>query len=125
MSQFSRFLLVGLVNTFLGYAVIFGCMYLGKLSPELSNIVGYTVGLFISYFLNRYFTFRCAQSCGLQFVRFALVFLVAYFANFATLVVFVRFFAINSGFSQIIAGIMYVVTAYLLNKNYVFRTVHI
>jgi len=122
MNQFSRFLLVGVANTALGYAVIFACMYLVGLSPELSNVAGYVVGLLVSYFLNRHFTFRSAQRRSTEFVRFALVFLTAYSANLAVLIVLVRALAVHAGLSQVIAGIIYIGTAYLLNKRYVFRS---
>lgn len=122
MNQFSRFLLVGVANTALGYAVIFACMYLAGLSPELSNAAGYTVGLLASYFLHRYFTFRSAQRRSIEFVRFALVFLTAYTANLTVLVVLVRALAVHAGLSQILAGVIYIGTAYLLNKHYVFRS---
>jgi putative flippase GtrA len=122
MNQFSRFLLVGVANTALGYAVIFGCMYLAGLSPELSNAAGYAVGLLVSYFLNRHFTFRSAQRRSTEFVRFGIVFLVAYTANLAVLIVLVRTLEVHAGLSQLIAGVIYIGTAYLLNKNYVFRS---
>lgn len=122
MNQLSRFLLVGVANTALGYAVIFGCMYLAGLSPELSNAAGYTVGLLASYFLNRHFTFRSAQRRSTEFARFALVFLTAYTANLAVLIVLVRALAVHAGLSQVIAGVIYIGTAYLLNKHYVFRS---
>jgi len=122
MNQFSRFLLVGIANTALGYAVIFACMYLAGLSPELSNAAGYTVGLLASYFLNRHFTFRSAQRRSTEFVRFALVFLTAYTANLAVLIVLVHALAVHAGLSQVIAGVIYIGTAYLLNKHYVFRS---
>jgi putative flippase GtrA len=121
MSQFSRFLIVGVANTALGYAVIFACMYLAGLSPELSNAAGYAVGLIASYFLNRHFTFRSIQRRSTEIVRFALVFLTAYTVNLAVLIVLVRVLAIHSGLSQVIAGIFYIGTAYILNKHYVFR----
>ena len=122
MNQFSRFLSVGVANTALGYAVIFGCMYLAGLSPELSNAAGYAVGLLVSYFLNRHFTFRSAQRRSTEFVRFGIVFLVAYTANLVVLIVLVRTLEVHAGLSQLIAGIIYVGTAYLLNKHYVFRS---
>lgn len=121
MNQFSRFLLVGVANTVLGYAVIFGCMYLVKLSPELSNATGYAVGLLASYFLNRHFTFMSAQRRSTEFVRFVLVFLTAYVANLGILIVLVRVIKVHAGISQVIAGVIYIVTAYFLNKYYVFR----
>ena len=122
MNQFSRFLSVGVANTALGYAVIFGCMYLAGLSPELSNAAGYAVGLLFSYFLNRHFTFRSAQQRSMEFVRFGIVFLVAYTANLAVLTVLVRTLEVHGGLSQVIAGVIYIGTAYLLNKRYVFRS---
>lgn len=122
MSQFFRFLLVGIANTVLGCAVIFGCMYLGGLTPELSNLAGYLVGLLMSYFLNRYFTFRSIQRCSTEFVRFVLVFLAAYSANLIMLVVFVRGVGIHAALSQVFAGVVYIGTTYLLNKRFVFHS---
>lgn len=122
MNQFSRFVLVGVANTALGYAVIFGCMYLAGFSPELSNAAGYAVGLLASYFLNRNFTFKSAQRLSTELVRFVLVFLTAYAANLLVLIVLVRALAIHAGPSQVIAGVIYIGTTYVLNKHYVFRS---
>jgi putative flippase GtrA len=121
MSQFFRFLLVGVANTALGYLVIFGCMYLAGLSPEFSNLIGYAFGLIVSYLLNRNYTFKSLQSRRTEFVRFVLVFLIAYAANFLILVALVRWWDMHAGLSQILAGVIYVCTSYLLNNNYVFR----
>lgn len=121
MSQFIRFILVGIVNSGLGYAIIFACMYLAKLSPELSNVIGYMIGLFLSYLLHRGFTFGSKQNPRAEFVRFVFVFLVAYLANLATLIILVRVVDIHAGLSQVIAGAVYVGTSYLLNRIYVFR----
>jgi len=125
MNQFSRFLLVGVANTALGYAVIFACMYLAGLSPELSNAVGYLVALVVSYFLHRHFTFRSARRRNTEFVRFVIVFLIAYTANFIVLVVLVRGLGIHAALSQVVAGVVYVGTAYLLNKRYVFHSTEV
>lgn len=125
MSQFFRFLLVGIANTAFGCAVIFGCMYLGGLTPELSNLAGYLVGLLMSYFLNRYFTFRSIQRCSTEFVRFVLVFLAAYSANLIMLVVLVRGLGIHAALSQVFAGVVYIGTTYLLNKRFVFHATEV
>jgi putative flippase GtrA len=125
MKQFSRFLLVGFANTVLGYAVIFGCMYLAGLTPELSNAVGYLVGLVVSYLLNRHFTFRSARRRSTEFVRFVIVFLTAYTANFVVLVGLVRGLGLHAALSQVVAGVVYIGTAYLLNKRYVFHSTEV
>ena len=125
MRQFSRFLLVGFANTALGYAVIFGCMYLGGLTPELSNAVGYLVGLVMSYFLNRHFTFRSARRRSTEFLRFVIVFLTAYTTNLLVLIVLVHGLEIHAALSQIVAGVAYIGTAYLLSKRYVFHSTEV
>jgi putative flippase GtrA len=71
MKTFGRYLLVGLLNTGLGYAIIFGCMYGLGLSPVLSNALGYGLGMSISYFLNRSFTFRAKHTDKTTVAKFA------------------------------------------------------
>jgi putative flippase GtrA len=125
MNQFIRFILVGVVNSGLGYGVIFACMYLAGVSPELSNVIGYMVGLVFSYLLHRNFTFRSTKMRRTEFIRFSVVFLIAYCANLVTLIVLVRAVGVYAGLSQVIAGLIYIGTSYLLNKYYVFQSIEI
>jgi putative flippase GtrA len=120
MYQFLKFGIVGLFNTLLGYAVIFSCMYLLKLSPILSNVLGYMVGLVVSYVLNRQFTFENKSKSKLQILRFLIVFAVSYAINLILLVVSMQTFGLQAGISQVIGGVGYVLTSFLLNKYYVF-----
>lgn len=122
MRQFFRFVLVGIANTVLGYAIIFGLMYLAEFSPEISNLSGYFFGLLISYVLNRNFTFESIQRRDVEFLRFIIVFAVAYLANLMVLIFLVRVVFFSPGWAQVVSGGVYIVISYFLNKYYVFRS---
>lgn len=124
MSQFVRFLLVGIFNTVFGFAVIFACMYLAKLGPLLSNVIGYGGGLVTSYALNKWFTFRSTARGAAEPLRFLLVFGISYLLNLAALLVLVRHLAVHEGLAQLVAGVVYVSASYLLNRYFVFRQAH-
>ncbi len=124
MSQFVRFLLVGIFNTVFGFAVIFACMYLAKLGPLLSNVIGYGCGLVTSYALNKWFTFRSTARGAAEPLRFLLVFGISYLLNLAALLVLVRHLAVHEGLAQLVAGVVYVSASYLLNRYFVFRQAH-
>lgn len=119
--QFLMFFLVGILNTILGYTIIFALMYLMGFNPEFSNLIGYSVALIVSYFLNRKFTFKSTQKRHAEAIKFITAFLIAYAINFIVLVILFRLFNINSALSQIFAGICYVAVSYALNKFYVFK----
>lgn len=121
MKQFFRFLTVGVFNTVLGYCVIFACMYLAKMPPESSNVAGYAVGLFASYILNRKYTFNSKQNRKSEIIRFLVVFVVAYALNFLVLVILIHRIGTYEGVSQVLAGIVYVVASFIMNKYYVFK----
>lgn len=121
MKQFARYLLVGLLNTGVGYAIIFGCMYGLGLSPVLSNALGYGCGMIISYRLNRRFTFRATQTGPGTAVKFVVVNGIAYLANLLALVLLIEQFNVHEGVSQVLASAIYVITAFLMNKHFVFR----
>ena len=121
MKQFIRYVLVGVFNTVFGYCIIFACMYLLGLGAELSNAIGYAVGLLVSYTLNRHFTFASKHRRTTEFARFLLVFGIAYALNFAVLLVLLHGLHVHAGVSQVLAGIVYVGASYLMNKFWVFR----
>ncbi len=55
---FLRFVLVGVVNTLFGYAIMFGFYNLLELSYWVSSAANYFFGSILSYFLNKHFTFQ-------------------------------------------------------------------
>ena len=61
---FFRFILVGIVNTLVGYGVMFGLYNLaglytwGEVGEWVSSAANYIVGSVVSFFLNKHFTFR-------------------------------------------------------------------
>src|SRR4051794_18401541 len=100
MSQFGKYLLVGLLNTGVGFAIIFLCMYGLRWPAVLSNFVGYGFGMGLSYVLNRDFTFSRAQTDKATIVKFAVVSIVAYFANLGMLLFLIRTIGMHEGVSQ-------------------------
>jgi putative flippase GtrA len=120
VKQFSRFVLVGVLNTVLGYCVIFACMYVAHWSAEVSNMTGYAVGLTVSYLLNRTYTFNSTQRRHTEMLRFLAGFGACYGANMLALMVLIHQFGVHEGVSQVIAGAVYVMASYLVNKHFVF-----
>lgn len=96
-------------------------MYLAKISPETSNLTGYAVILVISYILHRKYTFKSNQKRRNEIIRFLIVFFVAYALNFLALVIFLHMLVMPDWICQVLAGIVYVVSSYIMNKFYVFK----
>jgi len=119
MNHFSKFIVAGVLNSLLGYSIIFALMYLG-MSPEISNASGYGVGLITSYLFNRIFVFNSNQNKTKEWLSFLIVFGIAYSANFIVLLISVRVLKISLILSQIFAGIAYIVFSFFMNKYYVF-----
>ena len=70
-SSLLRFLLVGVANTLVGSAVMFGLYNLAGCSYWVSSAANYLVGSVLSFFLNKYFTFRRREWSWGQVIRFA------------------------------------------------------
>ena len=117
---FYKYLIVGVINTIVGYGVIFSLMYLGT-SPEISNVIGYAVGICVSYVLNKTYTFKSKAHPKKEFPKFVASLLLAYGLNFLTLVICIRVIHINAYVSQIISGAVYTVSGFLFTKYFAFR----
>lgn len=55
---FYKFVLVGIVNTIFGTAIMFAFYNVFHLSYWMSSVANYLFGSILSYFLNKYFTFQ-------------------------------------------------------------------
>ena len=115
-----RYALVGVANTAVGLGVIFVLMYMGA-KPEVANLLGYIVGFFNSYFLNKKFTFKSHNSHKQDFVRFGVAMGVSYLINLAVLVVLHYEFGVDKYLSQIIANVSYTISGYAISKLWAFK----
>ena len=73
-----RFLIVGVINTLVGTAIMFGLYHLAGWGYWASSAANYTLTSTLSFFLNKYFTFRSRQWSGKEVLRFALNIAVCY-----------------------------------------------
>lgn len=117
---FYRYLIVGVINTIIGYGIIFSLMYIG-VSPEISNIIGYAIGICVSYVLNKIYTFKSKTHPKREFPKFVISLLLAYVLNFFTLLICIRMIHINAYMSQIISGIVYTLSSFVFAKYFAFN----
>ena len=73
-----RFLIVGVINTLVGTAIMFGLYNLAGASYWVSSAANYILTSILSFFLNKYFTFRNHENSWSQVLRFVLNIAVCY-----------------------------------------------
>ncbi len=73
-----KFISVGIVNTILGMAIMFGTYNLAGCSYWVSSAANYIIVSILSYVLNKTFTFRHKGEVAASSVRFALNIAVCY-----------------------------------------------
>ena len=117
-----KYLCVGIVNSILGYAIIFILIYVGVIA-EISNFLGYFIAIFVSFYLNKYFTFNDEVKNKLQILKFMFSMVISYILNLIVMSFSYRILEINVYISQILGGFVYTFTGYLLSKNWVFTPV--
>ena len=73
-----RFILVGVINTLVGTAIMFGLYNLAHCSYWVSSASNYILTSILSFFLNKFFTFQNKEKSIGQVVRFAVNIAVCY-----------------------------------------------
>ena len=134
-SSFFRFLIVGCINTLVGYGVMFGLYNLaglhrwGDLGFWLSSAANYVIGSIVSYFLNKHFTFRNTEKGTKVVGRFILIITVCYLLAYGLAKPVVTWLLSNTGWSQQIQGnlamlggsVLFVMLNYLGQRFFAFR----
>ena len=55
---FIKFIIIGIINTIVGAGVMFGLYNIFHCSYWFSSIMNYVIGSIVSFFLNKYWTFK-------------------------------------------------------------------
>ncbi len=76
--KFWKFILVGILNTVVGTGLQFLFFNLFGWNEWISSLIGYILGSILSYFLNKYFTFKNSEKGWKPVARFALNIAVCY-----------------------------------------------
>jgi putative flippase GtrA len=112
-----RFVLVGGVNTVLGYILYATFIFIG-LNYNLANFLALAISVIFGFFAQRTFVFKNHNRW--LFLRFVLAWAAMYFINMVAIGLLIR-----SGFDAYISGAIIVapgaIISYFLQKFYVFR----
>ena len=121
-SPLLRFLLAGAANTLLGLGIIYA-LKLAGLHDLPANLLGYTLGIAISYALHATWSFSYRGSIRAALPRYVLVTILAYLANLATVSLVLYWWGVNGYVAQACGIPPYVLVGYLGSRLYVFRRV--
>ncbi len=126
---FLTFLIVGVVNTVFGTAImfilynVFGCSY------WVSSFCDYFFGSILSYFLNKHFTFKYKGATWQSIVKFALNIVVCYLIAYSLALPLTEWVLESMKFSQVIVEniamlvgtVLFMVINYIGQKFYAFK----
>ena len=124
---FLRFVIVGVINTVFGTAIMFVFYNVLGLSYWLSSASNYFFGSILSYFLNKYYTFRYKKRSWRVAARFVVNISVCYLIAYGIAKPLIA--ALMSGFSvtvqenaAMLCGMgLFVVLNYLGQRFFAFR----
>lgn len=129
-NRFTRFLLVGVINTLTGLSVIFILLNILGLSYWTSTFIGNCVGALVSYLLNRTFTFNSQIDFTKGVPRFITVILVCYFLSYSlsefladgvylldSSILFIN----EEEFAILLGSGLYTIANYFGQRNFVFK----
>ena len=128
--EFLTFLVVGVVNTLFGTAImlvlynVFGCSY------WVSSFCDYFFGSILSYFLNKHFTFHYQGTDWRSIVKFALNIIVCYLIAYSLALPLTRA-ALESlqlskpvveNVAMLVGTVLFMIINYLGQKFYAFKS---
>ncbi len=116
----SKFILVGVLNTVLGYT-LFGLLIYFKFYYLLALTISHIVGTINSFLWNRFFTFKSQNKISQEILKFVISYSFIYLLNFFLLFLSVSILKLNVYYSQIVILIFVVITSFSLQRNWTFK----
>ena len=122
-----RFLIVGVINTLVGSAIMFGLYNLAGWGYWPSSAANYILTSILSFFLNKYFTFQSRSWSGGEVLRFAANIAVCYALAYGAAKPLVRLLlsgasaAVRDNVSMLAGMVLFTACNYLGQRFFAFK----
>lgn len=126
--RFLKFMVVGVVNTVVGTAVMFVMYNVFHQSYWISSASNYVVGSILSYFLNKYFTFESKKKSLSQVLKFVLNLSLCYLVAYGIAKPAVTWMlqgqqgALRDNLAMVVGMVLFTLLNYIGQRAYVFKT---
>ena len=80
--EIGTFLIIGIINTIVGLTSVFILYDLFINNYWISTFIGNSIGMFVSYLLNKKFTFKNEGSVSSSLIKFLIVVLLCYYGSY-------------------------------------------
>jgi putative flippase GtrA len=121
--QTVRFSVVGLLNTIIGLAAIYSVLFFFSTGPIIANLIGYSIGLIISFVLNRNWTFDQAGTGHERLPVFLLVAGLSYLCNLGVVAAGSYVFGLSPYLVQLFGLPTYTMVMFLGCRMFVFTSI--
>jgi putative flippase GtrA len=112
-TEFSRFIVVGLLNTMSTYVLYL--LLMAAMSYKLAYSIAYVSGILLSYYLNARVVFR-SQLRIVKLIQYPTVYVVQYVMNILTLWVLVDYLSVPTALAPIIVIVATVPVTFVLSR---------
>ena len=119
--SFRRYLIVGVLNSSITLIIIFLLKWGMHFGDVFANLTGYIIGLIFSFILNNKWTFNFKENSHYIYLKFLLIFVLAYLFNLVTVLICINFINLDSYFSHALGVPAYTIIGYLGNRYFVFK----
>ncbi|MBL8992148.1 MAG: GtrA family protein [Spirochaetia bacterium] len=120
LSAFARYLVVGLLNTALGYGAILASSHWLGFSYLWANVTGYAFGLVNAFFWQKKWVFRSRGLWRSEILPFLAVFGAGFLVNLLVVLILGEFTALDKNLCQLAGIASYTTTNFLGNKVWTF-----
>ena len=93
--QFIKFVIVGIINTIVGYGT-YGILIYFNVYYLIANTISTIIGVTNSYILNTRITFRDSKKDIKTPIKFVSVYIVSYIIGTLNLILLIKYFNVNS-----------------------------
>lgn len=121
-NQSYRFIIVGVLNTFVGLAVYAVYLHIVNNNYLQALMISHIIGVIHSYFWNNKWTFQQGRYNIKSSLKFVLVYIVTFLINFFLLKILVDTIGMNKLIAQVIALFLTTVVSFFGHKYWSFRS---
>lgn len=119
--EFKNFAIVGIISTAVNYLIFYSLVHFFGLHYLISSSFGFITGIFVSYGLNRIYTFSDPSiDMKNEFAAYVVVCIFSLLLSLASLWVFVELFGINPLIGNVLAIGVSTVSNFLGLKTFVY-----